>query len=441
MRLRAYALAAFGLSLCAVRPAAANAVLGDFGLGARGAALAGAVTASIDDWTASFYNPAGLAREFETEITAGLQYGASRLQNTGPDANVDDVFGALFGVKLGLPLGSVLRERIVMGLSAFINVEDLSLSTIKVPRRSAPTFVNFESHLERLLLHLGVGVKLHEALTVGVGVFVHAFESPNSISGLIGAQRTFEVTGDLALEGKFFLLGGIVVDGGGLHESLEGWRLGVVFRERTSQHFSLPASLNLGFPAEIDIRSELVYTPREVAFGIAYERDRLTVEVDLAWRDWSEFPSPYATVGFRSLDVLLPGVPDILSLPFDPRYKDVWVPRGSVEYRIEDEDRWEWALRGGYAYIPSPVPNQRGDTNIADSDKHYLSFGLGVTAPGWMGLEFPRPVSLDAYASITHYERREFRKNANVPADNPGYPRLRVSGNLLAFGLQLTFRF
>ncbi|MBZ0253678.1 MAG: outer membrane protein transport protein, partial [Candidatus Methylomirabilis sp.] len=342
-----------------------------------------------------------------------------------------------------LPLGGVMRERLTLATSAFINAQDFTLVEIDFPRPEEPTLALYDQQLNRLWLHVGAGVKLHDALSAGIGIFVQPFDSPNRLAGAVGTEGGFEILGDLSLEARFYLIAGAILNGEGVSDSLRGLRVGAVWRQRTQLDFDLPALLDLGFPISLAVRGDGLFTPQEIGVGVAYTwEERLTVALDLAWRDFSEFPSPYTEVSLGNLGTFLPGVPEFGSSKIDPDFRDTFVPRLGVEYAMEEEGgRRRHAFRGGYAYIPSPVPEQDGATNIADADRHVFSVGWGLTAVGAFGYAFPKPVTFDVYASFTYLDPREDRKGPGADPANPGFPTLRTSGNLASVGAQLTFRF
>ena len=58
-----------------------------------------------------------------------------------------------------------------------------------------------------------------------------------------------------------------------------------------------------------------------------------------------------------------------------PDFHDIFVPRIGAEYLANKH----LSLRAGYVYRPSPVPDQTGINNYADSDKHVITFGAGVS--------------------------------------------------------------
>jgi long-chain fatty acid transport protein len=64
--------------------------------------------------------------------------------------------------------------------------------------------------------------------------------------------------------------------------------------------------------------------------------------------------------------------------PTPPRLSNRLVPRVGAEYAFGLGKRTELSLRGGYAFEKSPVPDQRGQTNFVDTDRHLVSAGSGL---------------------------------------------------------------
>ena len=94
------------ITLAAVLLAAARADANPidlFGFGPRGQAMAGAQVADAEDTSASYYNPALLARSSDIRIDVGYQLAVPRLTIDGRDNDVD--------VSRGLALGLAVPGR------------------------------------------------------------------------------------------------------------------------------------------------------------------------------------------------------------------------------------------------------------------------------------------------------------------------------------------
>ena len=88
-----------GLAACVIfllpRPCEA-AMSNSIGAGSKAVSLGGAFTAIADDFTASFYNPAGLANIKHRELVSGWMYSSYAL-NTGSNRNFEVIQGAILG--------------------------------------------------------------------------------------------------------------------------------------------------------------------------------------------------------------------------------------------------------------------------------------------------------------------------------------------------------
>src|SRR5215510_8063890 len=100
-----------------VRSAAASTA-DVFGLGSEATALAGAVAARATDFSAAFYNPAGLALgSGGPEVAFGFSGYASRLAVRGQRAGISDPVALELGIRLPIPFGGALAGRVALGFA------------------------------------------------------------------------------------------------------------------------------------------------------------------------------------------------------------------------------------------------------------------------------------------------------------------------------------
>src|SRR5436305_1662892 len=112
----AAALVLLAAALPLARPARASTA-DVFGLGSESTALAGAVTARATGFDAAFYNPAGLTAGRGYEAALGFAAAGSQLQSRGRTTDLSDPFGLELGLRLPVPLGGVLTDRLTLGLA------------------------------------------------------------------------------------------------------------------------------------------------------------------------------------------------------------------------------------------------------------------------------------------------------------------------------------
>jgi long-subunit fatty acid transport protein len=182
-----------------------------------------------------------------------------------------------------------------------------------------------------------------------------------------------------------------------------------------------------------------LFQPQQWSAGLGAQiTSRLLVAFDLSLHRWSEFENPATKIDIEidaGMFNDLIDIPDTPPLP-DPNYKDIFIPRLGVEYRLYESFRRDLDLRTGYSFEPSPVPEQVGESNFIDNDKHSLAAGLGLTLRGWTDI-LPRPVRLDAYGALTLLAPRSHHKLSAVDPIGD----YRSSGRLVQLGLSSTWHF
>ena len=186
--------------------------------------------------------------------------------------------------------------------------------------------------------------------------------------------------------------------------------------------------------ALVSIRAANYFTPARAQAGVAIDvADDLTLSADLAWQRWSAFGS-----GLPDLRVLvaLDLTPPLVQTDVPAaRFHDTFETRVGVEYRHAG-DKSDYALRAGYAYLPSPVPPQTGLTSFADGDRHELTVGAGVTFARWSPW-LTHPLSLDLALGWQHVGHRLTEKDVT---QFPG-EAFSSDGDILQAQLSSTIRF
>jgi long-chain fatty acid transport protein len=182
-----------------------------------------------------------------------------------------------------------------------------------------------------------------------------------------------------------------------------------------------------------------LFQPEQWSAGLAAQLShRLLLAFDASLHRWSRFENPATRI---KLDIDagmfndLIDIPDTPPLP-DPHYHDIVIPRLGAEYRLVESERHDLDLRAGYSYEPTPVPEQVGESNFIDNDKHTLSTGVGLTLRHWTDI-LPRPLRLDLFAAVTLLAPRSHHKIS--PVDPVG--DYRSSGRLLQLGASSTWHF
>jgi long-chain fatty acid transport protein len=111
--------------------------------------------------------------------------------------------------------------------------------------------------------------------------------------------------------------------------------------------------------------------PPTLALGVAYVRDRLTVEVGLDWTFWSKFQEVFIDIRDNT-----PFLPDS---PREQNWEDVVAVRLGGEYRITDQ----FAMRLGIYFDESPVPEETMSPLLPDADRFHYTAGAGYKLRNW----------------------------------------------------------
>jgi long-chain fatty acid transport protein len=374
--------------LCCATSAALANPLDTFGFGARGQGLGGAYTAHVDDFSANYYNPSGLAVTPGLRLELGYALHQPYMEINDADVGVDPSKGLHGGVVV---CGPVFGRNFAASVGLYL--PDGVVSRIRALPESQPRFVLVDNRPQRLVITTSIALELFDDFFVGGGV-----------SFLANTRGVVDIRGDVA----FFdaqhteLMSSLDVELNSVRYPSIGmayrpgnhWRIGLTWREEfiLSMDMKVRVSGDIINDENMDEREVVVadasflmnalnsnlFSPRQVALGIAYEESSWLVAMDVTWLQWSRFPAPTATLDF---DLDLGGLPFQIPpqpVPGDPGFHDIMTLRLGGELRAHQGHWGELELRLGYGLEPSPVPEQRGHTNYIDGLKHTFSFGLGL---------------------------------------------------------------
>jgi long-chain fatty acid transport protein len=416
-----------------------------FGYGSRAAAMGGAATAASEDSAANYYNPAGLVRGRDLRIDLGYRYAQPLLRMNGRDLGVDASRG--FTIGLVAP-GAIGPFRFAFGVALWL--PDQRLTRIRSLPFDQPRFVLFDNRPQRLYLAANLAIQIVPGLYVGGGLtFMSRTAGQLFLKGDVAVSdpdaSSLVTQIDVDLRAVRYPQFGILWD------ATRWLSIGVSYRHSfvldLDQQFRIDGNVgNPGLPPVVEngyfaARSQSLdlFQPWQLTAGGALRLRRdLLLTFDLTYARWSEFPNPAAKltlaldIGSYNDRVMLPAP---RSYPA-PGFHDILIPRAGVEWRAWQRPKLALDLRGGYSYEPTPVPEQIGETNFADSDKHTFSFGAGVELTRVTAI-LPRPLALDVHFALTYLPERANRKID--PLDHVG--DFVADGVIVQLGLMLRSRF
>ncbi|MBX7098106.1 MAG: outer membrane protein transport protein [Myxococcaceae bacterium] len=410
-----------------------------FGDGPRAAAMAGAMVAEANDYTATFYNPALLTRAETANF--GLGFSWYRLQgdvtSKDPSRQLDCAYcsspdAVAFQLGFVFPLGGKLKNHVSLGVGLLVPAT--RLVRLLAPDPEQPYWITYNSNPERLLLHAGVGIKITEWFSLGVGIqaFADLLGDGAQVQVDLFSKQVTKRSVDSSLVTRASPVFSVAIT------PIKQLRFGVTFRWERFLEYSIPASVDLKGVGTLgfNINGITHYTPHELEFGAAWDPiPQLTIAVSGTWMNWSRAPSPYMglTVDLSgdTLKALgLDGALDVSSPSQPPGFADTVSGRLGIEYRISDR----FAARGGAFFRPTMVPKQDAPgTNILDGPTVGLTAGLGFNFSDPLEI-FSRPVTIDLATQGQFVLARETNKEATDVTPSYSY-----SGR--AYGLTIAVRY
>lgn len=404
----------------------------DLGFGAASLGQAGARTATATGAEAAHYNPAGLALGTRPQLLVGWGWGAMRLRIDDAPADVLDARGTRMG--LAIPVHSGAWS---VGVGMGLYLPDQFLARVQLIPPTEPHFVLLDNDPHRAVVDVGAAIGYQDRFAIGAGASIFADAASKQIVfdvGVVGGEKVGEAALDIALPVRIAPMLGLWVKP---HPRV---RLGATARGALSLDLTLDILANVQVAGVVtgdvlvSIRAANYYTPARVTGGVAVDvTDDVTLAADLIWQRWSAFGS-----GLPDLRVLvaLDLTPPLVSTTNPAAsFDDTLGARLGAELR-RGGPRTRWALRGGWAYVPSPVPAQTGLTSFADGDRQVFTLGGGLTLADWAPL-LTRPIALDLALGWQHVAHRLTAK------DTPSYPgeAFGSGGNILQATLSSTIEF
>jgi long-chain fatty acid transport protein len=350
---------------------------------ARSTGRGDAVTATDTEPSSIAYNPGGIAVGEGTQILIGgsLILAHGKFTNLEGDEfeteNHPQVIPQIFIV-----------SRVHELLSVGIGVHTPFGLSVNWPEGSPQNNIVKYQALQDVFITPAVGINLTQyvpGLTIGGGVDI----VPASVEL---RQEIFfgDTTGQAHLGGTAVGIGGRV---GAMYrpEAVPELMIGAMWRSSVTLDFTGTGDFDIAQPFRSALPpdgtiSTSITLPMSAQLGVAYRPiDNLEVELDGVWVQWSKF---------HSLDIQVPTIGNgtmTLSTPED--YNDTFTARVGVEYALPE---YKAAVRAGYIFDPTPIPNTTLTAALPDADRHIVTAGGSYQLDnytGHLGLLWVLPVS------------------------------------------------
>jgi len=442
------ALAAILLSTPAPALGQTGQFLDEFGAGVRAMAMGQAFTAVADDYSAAYYNPAGLTRiDNSFESANAYIYMAVRPRvrfKDEPDENIEadkPLHGLHSGIASNLDIERLITaypwiEPLAFGLVSWLNIPEINQYSTP-PYGHTPHFLRYSHRFQLLSMAISFAYRITPWLSVGAGAMPNitsvstqsSFEALNMLDDPVQGQRL-----SIHQTAKVFIspIAGILVTA-----PQAGWRdrisIGLTYRGRIKSFHGKGPLLEQGFGIETEdgriiplftvpmvrIINLVSFNPHQITAGIAVKPyGGWTISADLTWKDYSDYRT------------FIDEIPE-------PAFHDSWVPRLGLEYRLTmDRETPLGQLRNlsfqtGYYFEPTPVREMSGPHNTLDADQDV--FSIGFTADlftGGMG-----------HLVEGFFQIHRFRPVRADNEDDPFYGPMFIDGLVFGGGISYTTKF
>jgi len=393
-----------------------------FGTGSRAIAMGGAYAALGEDIAGLYYNVATIAQVDRLEAEIGYINSTPRLVINGKRQDIDIHRGLNFG---GIISTLIFKHRLSLGLNLFIPDDHLMRFLVLPINQPHSALTHNANHTMTCLL--GTGFSITKWASIGAGVNILATEK-GGVDFTIKEKAPSEGSLFSQLQPNYGAIAGV------WFKPADWWRIGGSFRDKVEMVLKLPNNIHI--PAlkmftengiqilpkselEVNASTHCHFSPRSFELGMAFEPiNRWLISADLTYFEWNSMHSdaPYGVVDVKGgLSNIFPTAPG--PVPDNPNFRNTLVPAFGTEYSAVKTDHWQFDVRAGYRFRPTPVPEQKTVNNYLDADTHIISTGFGVKGED-LSKYLPRWMELSGFFQYQYSAPRVYHKSS--PTDIMG---------------------
>jgi long-chain fatty acid transport protein len=384
--------------------------------GTKALTMGGAFIGLADDYSAVFWNPAGLTQMKQTTLAF---FGTDIIPSASYQFAIPGAFSIDTKAKSKHYLsGSAgffmpLSEKVVVGIYGYIPTglgvewEGADLAPL-----TGGAALEWRSYVGIITVSPVIAVKLSDIFSLGASINLSYGFAEFSRPGL---GQYSEESHDTAFGATI----GILV------KPSEKFSFGMTYRTPLKVKLAGDATMSgapaLGLPATDDMLREITF-PMWFGAGIAIKpTDKLTITADAQYTNWKKMdviPMEFSNPGWKLF------FEDSSALALD------WKDRIQFRFGLEYKTSGKFAIRAGYYYDPNPSPKNTRTILLPEMTFNFFTFGFGyhtekVTID--LGVEYGMGKELE----ITF---------ADLGVDDPGMPGIH-NLDILVPNIAITFRF
>lgn len=401
--------------------------------------------------SATYYNPANLARDEQGALTSGLMHADHELRASKISG------GSFASPRDGDILQDAPSQQMLLGMKTDLTdltkyEHPLYLGFMLGVEKYGEEMMAFSSSTDRagqyleygrqpLFLNLGGGTQIWRGLDMGLSARITLHSEAELVASSTLAGKTSYETLEVSAVPSIRPIFGMNLDFGESFcpDQADCWMNGLeaAFSFRGYSNSSTKVDSTITIPNTVlDPGMSLAvttidsYQPNIYAAGLAYSQDRWRVGVTLEMQQWSELESELKSDTIKDQAVNATGDDQL-------EFKDIVVPRIGGEFHIDDT----YMLTGGLAFSESPMSSDGSlEVNYLDNDKWIL--GLGLTAEYKSVPVLAFPVRFDLAYQYQKLDSREFdlydQRSPNYPQS---YETVEADGDVHVFSGSITLKF
>jgi long-chain fatty acid transport protein len=356
-------------------------------LGTRALSMGGAFVGLADDFSAIYWNPAGIANFqkrylgfYGTDVIPSATYFSQAPTEIGLVTLVDAKSMTKHYLSGMLTYYQPINERLVAGVGVYIpsglgsawDGEDFTAVT-------ANTAYLWESRIGLVTISPAIGYKVNDQVSIGATFNINY--GMFNLKRWAGTMELPDPTGTFDL--------------GQYEDDQNGWGFGATFgvlvkandmlsfgatvRTPSKVHFSGTSAISnltlLGYKEMSDSERDITW-PWWIAGGVAFRpMDDLIVTADLQWTQWSALDEIETKFKDSAWSLFKVGSGKNIT-PL--HWKDALQIRFGAEYMLYQNV----GLRAGYYYDPAPAPDKTLNILLPSFDFNVLTLGIGYDLGG-----------------------------------------------------------
>ncbi len=329
-------------------------------VGAKAVGMGGAFVGLADDYSAMFWNPAGIIQQEGPVLSI---YGSSIVPTSTyefPLLGIDTQTESKMYPNGALGFIKPLSDKVTVGVLAYVpSGAGATWDGAPLALLAGGMNLEWESMVGIIAVSPSIAVRLTDKFTLGAALNVYY--------GFLKMKRPAVGQYDENLNG--IAVGATI---SALFQPSDKVSFGLTYKTPISVKLEGDATMS-GAPlfglSDMAKAERSADWPAWIGFGVAIKpTDRLTVTADLQFTDWqslTDIPITYLDPGWQLYFAE--------GSKFELRWESKIQWRFGMEYKLNDT----WAVRAGYYYDPSPGPLETANILLPQFTYHWATAGFG----------------------------------------------------------------